>query len=116
MGLYESDYESASADLGEYYGQPISYTDDVRTAAEISQALVHPEKSERRKNEYGWYWQSVRVVKFADPGWTVYENATVTIDGTAYTVERIGKIPGNRIQLDLIRVEMGEVGRGNYRR
>ena len=115
MGLYESDYNSASTDLSEYYGRSILYTDDVRTNEEIT-ASVHPEKSERRRNDHGWYWQSVRVVKLLEPDWMIQENASVTIDGAVYSVERLSKIPGDRIQLDLIRVEMGEVGRQGYRR
>ena len=63
MGHYQSDYENASADLVEYYGQPISYTDDSLLVPIDIEAQVHPEKQERKKNEYGWYVVHTRMVK-----------------------------------------------------
>lgn len=118
MAFYEDDYESASADLIEYYGQPISYTHDGLGSTESITAEIHPERMIRRQNEYGWYWVRVREVIFAAPsGYTIREDGEVTVNSVDYVIEAIDDtLPGSRIKLDLMRAEAGEIGRPEYRR
>lgn len=117
MGLYESDYESAAADLIEYYGQPISYDHEELSDPEVISAEVHPEQQVRRKNEYGWYWTKLQEVIFDRPsGFEVRSDGTVTIGSTDYNIDSIDDSkPGNRMALMLVRAEAGEIGRPDFR-
>ena len=128
MGHYQEDYEIASADLVEYYGQPISYLDDSLNDPACVDAQVHPEKAERKQNEYGWYWHQYRTVKFVasnvhDASGNVVEVRsdgvfTITDAGVdrEYVIESIRLLPGNRVACELVRASAGEVGRKDYRR
>lgn len=124
MGHYESDYENASADLVDYYSQPISYMDDSLSAAIQVCAQVHPEKMERRKNEYGWYVVQSRMVKFLDDDFKaeIRTDGHFTIgvdaagDGVDYSIESVMSLPGKRTQVNLVRATVGEMGRPDYRR
>lgn len=126
MGHYQDDYELASADLVEYFGQPISYLDDsLGSAATCASAQCHPEKAERRKNDYGWYLIQTRIIKYVsadlldgDDGVTVVtarSDGTVTVDSVDYSIESLAYLPGGRTQLNLTRASAGEVGRPDYR-
>lgn len=124
MGHYESDYENASADLVDYYSQPISYLDDSLDESIQLCAQVHPEKTERRKNEYGWYLIQSRMIKFLDDDF----KAEIRTDGhfsigidhagdnVDYSIESVMSLPGKRTQVNLVRATAGEVGRPDYRR
>jgi hypothetical protein len=124
MGHYESDYENASADLVEYYSQPISYLDDSLDEPIQLCAQVHPERTERRKNDFGWYLTQTRMVKFLDDDF----KAEIRTDGhffigvdhanddLGYAVESVMSLPGRRTQVNLTRATAGEVGRRDYRR
>ena len=123
MGHYESDYENASADLVDYYSQPISYTD--RSLSESIQlcAQVHPEKTERRRNDHGWYVVQSRMIKFLDDDF----KAEIRTDGqfvigvdaagddVGYSIESVMSLPGKRTQVMLVRARVGEMGRPGYR-
>lgn len=117
MGLYESDYESASADLIEYYGQPISYDHDELDDAETLIAEVHPEKRIRKKNDYGWYWVSVREVIFEKPSeFEIRSDGFVAVGTVDYNIESIDdSLPGGRMSLTLTKAEAGEIGRPDFR-
>jgi len=124
MGHYQSDYENASADLVDYYSQPISYLDDSLASPIPVDAQVHPEKTERRKNEYGWYLIQTRMIKFLDADFS----ADIRTDGhfsigtdhagddVDYAIESVMSLPGGRTQVNLTRATAGEVGRPDYRR
>lgn len=124
MGHYESDYENCSADLVDYYSQPISYLDRSLSEAITVCAQVHPEKTERRKNDHGWYVAQTRMIKFLDDDF----RAEIRTDGTfyigvdpagssvGYSIESVVSLPGKRTQVNLTRATVGEMGRPGYRR
>lgn len=124
MGHYESDYENASADLVDYYSQPISYLDASLGTAITVCAQVHPEKTERRKNEYGWYVAQSRVIKFLDDDFRAEIRTDgqfmIGVDsvgaGVGYSIESVTSLPGKRTQVNLVRSTVGEMGRPDYRR
>mgnify|MGYP007100071242 CR=1 FL=1 len=116
MGHYSDDYEHASADLVDYYGQPISYIDpSLGASVSIDNAAVASERSERRKNEYGWYVVQTRKVILLNADATVRLDGTVTISGVSYSIEGKSDCNGERTVLELIRASAGEVSRPGYR-
>lgn len=118
MGHYQNDYEHAAADLVDYYGQPISYIDpSLGSAISIENAAVSSERSERRKNDHGWYLALTRKVIVLNEDVTVRIDGkvTVTSNGKVYSIEAVRDAGGDRMVLDLIRSEVAEVTRPRYR-
>lgn len=121
MSHYESDYRDASADLVEYYGQPISYQDSSLGSAAQLNGQVHPEKRVRRKNDYGWYWVFTRTVKVLDSELSdnsiseIRSDGTVTVGSINYSIEGTELLPGERTAILLTRASLGEAGRPDYR-
>lgn len=114
MGHFSSDYETAAADLVDYYSQPILYSDPSLGSALPIDAAVYSEKAERRKNEYGWYLVMTRKVMFLKADADVRSDGTVTVDGKDYAIETIGD-NGDRTILGLTRAQAAEVSRPGYR-
>ena len=117
MGHFQDDYKNASADLSEYFGQPISYIDPGRTRqVHLDNVEVFPEKESRRQNKYGWYIVQTRSITFlVDDLKDVRIDGTFTIQGLKYSIESIGNLTGERTCCELIRVTAAEVNRPNYR-
>lgn len=115
MSHHSSDYESAAADLSEYFGQPISYIDPSLQAALEFDATVHPETSDTRKTDNGWVIVFTRDIYFDADLVDAKKNATVTIGETDYSVEAIGAAEGNRTMLKIKRTNAGEVSRPRAR-
>jgi hypothetical protein len=117
MGHFQDDYKSASADLVEYYGQPVSYTDpSLSRQIFLSQVEVFPEKTSRRQNQHGWYVVQARSITFlADDLRAVRIDGTFTIGEHKYSIESIGNVTGERFCCELIRVSAAEVNRPGYR-
>lgn len=115
MGHFENDYHSASADLGEYYGQPILYTDRSLTEIVTVKAKVYAERATRRENEYGWYWAQVRSVELLDCEQEIRSDGTFTIDDMDYSIDAIGTKRARRTRVELIRAQVGEINRPGYR-
>lgn len=119
MGHFENDYEHASADLVDYYSQPISYTDDSEEIGGVPvdgiEAMVYSERRERRKNDYGWYWMSMRRVVLINNEIALRSDGKFTIDGRDYSIESTGEKAGDRTVVELVRSEAGEVNRPGYR-
>ena len=115
MGHYSSDYETAAADLVDYYSQPILYIDPSLSSALSIDAAVYAEKAERRKNEYGWYLVMTRNVMLLSDDATVRSDGTFTIDSKDYAIETIGKSNGDRVIIGLTRAAAAEASRPGYR-
>lgn len=115
MGHFASDYESAAADLVEYYSQPISYRDPSMGSAVSIDAAVYSEKSERRQNDHGWYWIMTRKVMLLAAAVTVRSDGVFTIDGKNYAIETVGDSNGDRQMIGLTRAQAAEVNRPGYR-
>ncbi len=116
MGHFSNDYEHASADLVDYYSQPISYSDPSLEAVDID-AAVYPEKAERRQNDHGWYWLQTRKVVLLNSDVTVRSDGKVTViaEGKDYAIETIAGGNGGRTILGLARAQAAEVNRPGYR-
>ncbi len=116
MGHFQNDYQSASADHVEYYGQPISYSDPSRTATAFFDAVCYPEKVQRRQNSHGWYIAYTREISFlVDDLRDARLDGTFTIGGVKYSVEAIGELHGDRIKASVVRFEAAEVNRPGIR-
>lgn len=113
MGHYSSDYETAAADLVDYYSQPILYSDPSMEAVTID-AMVYGEKSERRKNDYGWYWVMIRNVTVLHADLTGRSDGSFTIDGKEYSIETMAD-RGDRTIFGLTRAVVSEMSRPGYR-
>ena len=120
MSHHSQDYESAAADLVEYYGQPIFYYDPANSEPIEVEASVFPERTERRKrfDNGGWDKVQMRDVYFDTQLICAPKlNALVTI-GTSvdqYSIDEIGAAVGNRTKLGLRRVTVGEISRPRSR-
>ena len=114
MGHFSSDYETAAADLVDYYSQPILYSDPSLSSALSIDAAVYGEKAERRKNEYGWYLVMTRNVLVLNADLTARSDGTFTIDGKDYAIESMGD-NGDRTLFGLTRAAAAEVSRPGYR-
>lgn len=114
MGHFSSDYESAAADLVDYYSQPISYIDPSLGSAVSIDAAVYSEQAERRKNEYGWYMVMTRKVLVLTADLTPRLDGTFTIDSKDYAIETLAD-NGDRIMIGLTRAQAAEVTRPGYR-
>lgn len=114
MGHFSSDYETAAADLVDYYSQPILYSDPSLGSAVEIDAAVYSEKSERRKNEYGWYWVMVRNVLILNADLTARSDGVFTIDSKDYAIETMAD-QGDRTMFGLTRAQAAEVTRPGYR-
>lgn len=114
MGHYHSDYENASADLVEYYGQPILYTDRSLDDPVTVDAVVYRERASRRQNDYGWYWVRTRHIKILQCEQEIRSDGTFTIDGNDYSIDTIS---GNATETvaELVRAQAGEINRPGYR-
>jgi hypothetical protein len=113
---HSQDYESAAADLVEYYGQPIFYVDPSMSESIEVDATVFPERTERRKrSDGGWDKVQLRDVLFDANVVCAKINASVTIGLEKYAVDEMGKAVGNRTKLTLRRVTAGEVSRPKAR-
>ena len=116
MGHFHDDYEHASADLVDYYSQPILYSDPTLSTPAEHDAAVYAERAERRKNDHGWYWAKTRrVVLIVDVATSIRPDGVVTVDDVEYRIEMIGDRAGDRIEIGLVRVEATEVSRPSYR-
>lgn len=116
MSHHSQDYESAAADLVEYYGQPIFYYDPSMSESFRVEATVFPERVERRKrSDGGWDKIQLRDVLFDADSVCAKMNATVTIGTDKYAVDEMGVAVGNRTKLTLRRATAGEVSRPRAR-
>lgn len=117
MSHHSSDFETAAADLVEYFGQPISYTDpDIPNGVSVD-AIVFPEKAVRRpKQTGGWDLVHVRDIRFISVDLTLRTDGKFTIDGETYCVDSKAKVVGDRTQVTLKRLLAGEVSRPGTRR
>lgn len=115
MSHHSSDYESAAADLVEYYGQPISYIDPSLADPVDIDAIVHPERTERRKMDHGWIKVQARDVFFDAAAVTTRLDGTFTIGDQAYSVDELGTAEGNRTAVKLKRATAGEISRPKAR-
>lgn len=116
MSHHSSDYEIAAADLSEYFGQPIFYQDSsLSQAIEIPDAVVHPERVERRKRDHGWDRVQVREVYFSASYVTARMDASIQIGCETFSIDELGTASGNRTWLKLKRTLAGEVSRPRAR-
>ena len=117
MSHHSSDYESASADLVEYFGQPILYYDpSLEDSVEID-AIVHPERTERRElAEGGWNRVQLREIFFDADDADVKMNGTITIGSDEYSIDATGTAEGNRTWVRIKRTLAGEISRPRARR
>lgn len=114
MGHFRDDYDHASADLVDYYGQPILYSDSTLADPVGLTAKVYGERGERRQNDFGWYWVQTRAIELPVCGQTIRSDGTFTIDDQDYSIEAIGLRGEASTRIDLIRTQAGEVGRPGY--
>jgi len=115
MGHFQQDYEHASADLVEYYGQPILYSDPSLSEPVSVDAIVHSEQAVRRQNEYAWYWVQARTVKILRCEQEIRSDGVFTIDGKDYAIEDVGMKAGDQTVVQLTRAQAGEITRPGYR-
>lgn len=115
MGHFHSDYENASADLVEYYGQPILYLDRSLTEPVSIDAKVYSERQQRRQNDFGWYWVQTRDVELLRCEQEIRSDGTFTIYGRDYAIDDIGLKNGDRTRVTLVRSQAGEINRPGYR-
>lgn len=122
---HTADYITATADLSDYYGQPILYRDPTFAANvwATMTASVHPERTQRRRTDMGWDTVTLRDIYIAkghtvpmiriDGEFTIQDIATG--ENVEYAVDEITDEVGSRWHVVLRRVGAGEVGRGQYR-
>lgn len=115
MGHFHKDYQNASADLVEYYGQPILYSDDSLADPVDIFAKVYSERSVRRQNDFGWYWVQIRTIECLRTETEIRSDGTITISGKDYSIDSIGERAGGRTVIELVRTQAGEVSRPGYR-
>lgn len=115
MGHFHSDYENASADLVEYYGQPILYLDRSLEEPVSIDAKVYSERQQRRQNDYGWYWVQTREVELLRCCQEIRSDGIFTIYGRDYAIDDIGLKNGDRTRVTLVRSQAGEINRPGYR-
>jgi hypothetical protein len=114
MAFYE-DYKAASNDIVEYYGDTVIYSDPLVQPLPV-RAIVHHERSSRRKNASGGYdMVRVRTIYLLTHGApkvdVVREDATIEVEGTKYRIESSGGETGGRIMCKLIRAGRTEISR-----
>jgi len=115
MGHFHSDYENASADLVEYYGQPILYLDRSLDEPVSIDAKVYSERQQRRQNDFGWYWVQTRDVELLRCEQEIRSDGVFTIYGRDYAIDDIGLKNGDRTRVTLVRSQAGEINRPGYR-
>lgn len=115
MGHHQSDYEHASADLVDYYGQPILYSDPSLSDTVTLDAKVYTEQAARRQNDFGWYWVQARTIEILRCEQEIRSDGVFTINGKDYAVEEIGEKSGDRTKVQLTRAQAGEITRPGYR-
>jgi len=115
MGHFHNDYETASADLVEYYGRPVFYYDRSLSGPVTITAKVYRERASRRQNDYGWYWARVRTVELLECEQEIRSDGIVTIDGNDYSIDAVGAKESSRTTIELSRVQAGEITRPGYR-
>lgn len=88
-----------------------------KNASELTvDAIVGPEKTERRQSATGDYLLHVRNVKVKTSELASPEmNASVTVGGFTYNVAGIGPALGGVVDLELTRAAVEEFSRPNYR-
>lgn len=109
----------AEPNMERFYGITIAYNDSTRAEElEIQGAIVTRERQQRRPNTIdGWDVVTTRTARFATPtDETLRLDGTVTINGTDYSIENLANIEGDRTEMALVRVEIGELTRPGYRR
>lgn len=115
MGHFHDDYEHASADLVDYYGRPILYSDPTLSEPAGVTAKVYGENGERRQNDYGWYWVQTRAIEIMHCEVEVRSDGIFTIDDQDYSIESIGVRGEAKTKIELTRSQAGEITRPGYR-
>lgn len=115
MGHFHQDYQNASADLVEYYGQPILYSDRSLDEPVSVDAKVYSERQQRRQNDHGWYWTRTREIELLRCEQEIRSDGTFTIYGEDYAVDEIGQKDGDRTRVSLTKAQAGEINRPGYR-
>lgn len=115
MGHFHSDYEHASADLVDYYGQPILYSDRSLDEPVSVDAKVYSFQAQRRQADWGWYWVHTREVEILPCQYEIRSDGVFTIQGKDYSIENIGDKNGDRTRISLVSTQVGEMTRPGYR-
>lgn len=114
----------AAVSLLRWFGVDVEYEDDSLGSPITINAKLTREKQERRKDSMGgWSLVTTRSARFrtADVATTILVSGTVTIvdvDGTTelfYCIENVNQVEGGMTQLNLMRSDMVEIARQNYR-
>lgn len=111
----------AEPGLKKHFGLTISYV-DASEEIDIDARVTREEQSRRPNHIGGWDVVTVRTARFLTPtfftdsDYTIRLDGIVTVEGKEYSIEDMQAIEGNRVELRLVRTEVGELSRPGFRR